>query len=207
VRSFVRGLFWIAGILGAMGLLLHLFLFDTWVIPGDDRTLASSVEPTLAPGDRILVQRGSVPHRGQLARCTYANGAVVIGRVVAHGGEQLEIKGGRAFVAGKPVANHRHGCEPIRVVHPASGNEVQLGCAVEDNGAWTYQIAMATQHPEPDRTALVPAGHLFLLSDNRHLHQDSRDFGPVDASLCEHVVFRLWGESYMDASRRNTILW
>ncbi len=39
------------------------------------------------------------------------------------------------------------------------------------------------------------------------MHQDSRDFGQVDASTCEHVAFPLWGERYTDGSRRFTILW
>jgi signal peptidase I len=51
------------------------------------------------------------------------------------------------------------------------------------------------------------AGKLFLVSDNRSMHEDSRDFGQVDASTCEHIVFRLWGEHYTDSSRRFTIIW
>ena len=54
---------------------------------------------------------------------------------------------------------------------------------------------------------MVEPGKLFLVSDDRHIHKDSRDFGGVDAATCEHVVFRLWGERFTDGSRRFNILW
>ncbi len=206
MRSFVRGVVWIAGILGAIALLLHLFLFDTWVVPGEDPLLAVSVQPTLGRGDRILIQRASIPRYGQLARCTLSNGAIVVGRVFGVAGDLVELKRERVFVAGKQTSS-RHGCTPVTVIHPVTQREVQLQCAVEDNGAWTYDILLAGDYPEGDRQARVPPGQLYLVSDNRHIHQDSRDFGPVPETSCGHVVFRLWGESYLDSSRRNTILW
>jgi signal peptidase I len=54
---------------------------------------------------------------------------------------------------------------------------------------------------------LVEPGKVFLVSDDRHIHKDSRDFGQVDGAACEHVVFRLWGESFGDSSHRFNVLW
>jgi signal peptidase I len=206
VRSLVRGIVWIAGIFGALVLLLHLFLFDTWVVPTDDALLVASVKPALTGGDRIVIQRASIPRYGQLARCTLSSGAVVIGRVFGMEGDLVEIKREQVFTAGKRTIS-RHGCPPVTLLHPVTQAEVELFCSVEDNGAWTYEVLAAGQYPEGERQARVPPGHLYLVSDNRHIHQDSRDFGPVEESRCGHVVFRLWGESYVDSSRRNTILW
>lgn len=44
-------------------------------------------------------------------------------------------------------------------------------------------------------TREVGAGMLFLISDNRDYHQDSRDFGAVPVEACrERIVFRLLGK-------------
>jgi signal peptidase I len=58
-----------------------------------------------------------------------------------------------------------------------------------------------------ESSAKVEAGKVFLVSDNRLMHLDSRDFGQVDVSTCSHIVYRLWGERFTDSSRRFTILW
>jgi hypothetical protein len=40
------------------------------------------------------------------------------------------------------------------------------------------------------------------------MHLDSRDFGTIDPSSCQHIVFRLWGTTgFSDASHRFTIIW
>ena len=57
--------------------------------------------------------------------------------------------------------------------------------------------------PTPFRLK-VPAGQIFLASDNRHYHDDSRDFGAVTKESCkERVVFRLWSaRGWFDETRR-----
>ena len=45
------------------------------------------------------------------------------------------------------------------------------------------------------RSVDVGAGKVFLLSDNRSYHEDSRDFGTVPLSSCRgRIFFRLWGK-------------
>lgn len=207
-RSFVRTVFWLVGIFGGIAVLLHLFVFDTMVVPGDSPLFVTSVMPTLAPGDLVLVRRGGVPHDGQLARCASPDPTVpyVIGRVMGEGGETVEMSGERALINGRPFPS-RHGCPPVTLAHPVSGGQITLACQVEDNGASTYPVLLSRDYPEGTRMAVVEAGKLYLVSDNRHIHMDSRDFGLVDASTCEHVVFRLWGERFTDASRRFTVLY
>jgi signal peptidase I len=95
----------------------------------------------------------------------------------------------------------------VKIVHPITQEEITLNCATEDNGAWTYDYLVPVDRPEGARTAVVEQGKLFLLSDNRVIHKDSRDFGLIDATTCEHVVFRLWGDSFVDTSRRFTVLY
>ena len=90
--SFGRNMLWLAAILGAIVLLLYLFVFDTWVVPGDDPLLTASIAPTLSPDDRILTRRGSMPVTGELARCFMPDGSgkYTIGRVFGVGGDTVD---------------------------------------------------------------------------------------------------------------------
>jgi signal peptidase I len=206
--SFGRNLLWLVAILGSIGLLLYLFVFDTYVIPGDDPLATASILPTLSPQDRILTRRGSQPVVGELARCALpeGNGKYVIGRVFGGPGDDVEISNERVSVNGK-VPKTRFACGIVNVVHPVSGDAVPLTCSAEDNGSFTYNVLAHPEFRESPRRAKVEPNKLFLVSDDRHIHWDSRDFGQVDLSTCEHVVFRLWGETFGDSSHRFNVLW
>ncbi len=210
MKGFWRGVIWLSAIVGAIVLLLYLLVFDTWVVPGDDPMLTVSVEPMLRPGDRILTRRGTTPTFGQLARCRSPlnPGRYVVGRVFGMPGDTVEIKREIVSVAGQAIIPRR-GCPKVTLTHPVTGEIMSLACAEEENPAWSYStLHSASEYAlEGDMVAVVETGRAFLVSDDRHLHQDSRDFGQVDMSTCEHIVYRLWGESYADSSRRNTILW
>jgi signal peptidase I len=94
------------------------------------------------------------------------------------------------------------------VPHPVTENLITMNCGVVETGAGSFSVLSAqTGLSQGKHSAQVEAGKLYLVSDNRLLHEDSRDFGQVDASTCEHVVYRLWGEHFTDSSRRFTILW
>lgn len=201
-------MFWLAAIFGAVCLLLYLFVFDTSVVPGDDAQFVASIAPNLRPSDRILTRRGSQPRYGELARCLSPEGGgrYVIGRMFGGGGDTVQIVNERVAVNGKGMAT-RFGCGMVQVVNPATGEPVKLGCSAEDNGAFTYNVLVHPEFREADRFVSVDAGKVYLVSDNRHIHHDSRDYGLVDAASCEHVVFRLWGDTFVDSSRRFNLLW
>jgi signal peptidase I len=209
-RSFIRSVLWIGGIVGAVLLLLYLFLFDTWVLPGNDPLFVTSILPTLYPEDRLVISRNSSGDlkTGQLARCASPEpgGDWIIGRVMGKAGDNVEINQGRVLVNGKGIPS-RHQCDPVKVAHPVSGQEITLSCHVEDNGQWTYSYLFSSEYADGPRSALVEPGKVFVVSDNRHIHKDSRDFGQVDVSTCEHIVFRLWGDSFVDGKRRFTVLY
>ncbi len=206
-RSFTNTLFWLCGIIGAIGLLLYLFVFDTWVVPDRDVMFVASIQPTLLPNDRILTRRRSVPGVGELARCMDpTTGSYVIGRVMGVGNDVVEIKNGLVTTNGIGTPA-RHACSPVTLTHPVSEELVTLNCAAVETGAWTYHFLAHPQFNDGDHAITVEPGRAFLLSDNRHMHQDSRDFGTVDITTCEHVVFRLWGDRFTDAARRFTFLW
>ena len=206
--SFTKNALWLMGILGAICLLLYLFVFDTWVVPIGEPAVTAAIAPTLTPDDRILTRRGSTPKLGELARCIVPDGSgkYVIGRVFGTAGDSVVIENERVATNGKAPAT-RFSCGTMSVVHPVSGDAVPLVCSVEDNGSSTYSVLAHPEYREGQRSAKVEPGKAFIVSDNRHIHQDSRDFGQVDASTCEHVVFRLWGATFGDASHRFNILW
>jgi signal peptidase I len=48
----------------------------------------------------------------------------------------------------------------------------------------------------------------YLLSDDRHVHVDSRDFGALDVTACQHIVFRLVGAGgFGDDKKRLSVIW
>jgi len=206
--SFTRSVAWFVAIVGAVGVLLYLFVFDTWEVPGTDPLFVASVEPMLHPQDRILTSRQSTPGFGELARCLVPDGrgTFTVGRVFGVEGQTVEVLNERVAVNGKAPAS-RFPCGVVTLVHPVSQAPLALTCSVEDNGAFTYSVLTHPEYREGHTVALVEPGKVFLVSDDRHLHSDSRDFGQVDASTCQHVVFRLWGERFTDSSRRFNILW
>lgn len=209
VGGFTRTLVWLVGIFGALGYLLYLLVFDVWVVPrGPDGQFGASVLPTLMPEDKVLVQRGRTPLYGELARCAspVAAGVYVVGRVFGTAGDRVEVADNVITTNGKALAS-RHGCPQKVVAHPVTENLVTLTCNAAETGAWSFEYLSHPDFSGGTHSALVENGKIYLVSDNRLMHQDSRDFGQVDASTCEHIVFRLWGEKYADGARRFNILW
>ena len=200
---------WLGGILGAIGLLLYLLVVDVWVVPrGQEVQFPASILPTLMPEDKLLIHGGRVPRWGELARCASPQtaGEYVVGRVFGVPGDRVEVSDAGISTNGKPVSA-RTWCKQQVVAHPITGNLVTMQCGVADTGAWSFEYLTNSEMITGTRSALVEAGRLYLVSDNRVMHHDSRDFGQVDAATCEHIVFRLWGERYTDSSRRFDILW
>jgi signal peptidase I len=195
-------------ILGAIVLLLYLFVFDTWVVPSDDAPMLAAILPTLSPDDRVLTRRGTPPTYGELGRCMRPDGSgkYIVGRAFGFEGDTVQVDNERVAVNGKGIPT-RFGCGSMAVVNPLSGDTMTLSCTAEDNGAYTYNVLVHPEFREGQRVAKVEAGHVYLVSDDRHIHLDSRDFGLVDVSTCERVVFRLWGQTFTDGSHRFNILW
>jgi signal peptidase I len=209
MRGFLKLLAWTTGIVVVIIVVLNLTVFESWVIPNDDPMFVVSILPTLRPGARVLALRSGAISSGNLVRCTDpdATGRYVVARVVAHGGEQVEA-GESVLVNGKrnPAP---HACDDAKMFlrHPSTQEDVALGCGVEDTAGNEHQVLRDFEHPGPTVKTVVEVGKIYLISDNRHLHLDSRDFGQIDPATCQHIVYRLWGESWFDSSQRFTFLW
>jgi signal peptidase I len=128
-----------------------------------------SMESTLEQNDRVLVSkldyRFGVPQRGDIIVFNPPNDSSIpyVKRVIAVGGETIDLRDGKVFVNGKLVE-----------VPQATGNTLP-------------------QAPQITYPFTVPAGDVFVLGDNRLFSSDSRTFGPVPVpSIIGKVILRFW---------------
>jgi signal peptidase I len=209
MRTWFKILGWIAAVVGAVLAVLYVFFFDVWTVPIDDPMLSASIEPTLSAGDLVVVTRRTEVSRGDLLRCPdpQAPGRFIIGRAIGKFGDQLDISAEFVAIDSRRTPSPR-GC-PSMVIHdPQSAEDQTLACSVEEFSEMTYQALRSVDHPEPPTRATVEPGKWYLVSDDRHVHVDSRDFGQIVTSGCQHIVFRIVGATgFGDRSRRLTIIW
>ncbi|HEX3343896.1 MAG TPA: signal peptidase I [Polyangiaceae bacterium] len=210
MRTWLKLVGWVGGILGAVVLILYVFVFDVWTVPSDDPMESASIEPTLSAGDVVLVSRHTSVTRGNLLRCPdpQAPGRFVIARAIAPSGEHIEISNEVVTIDGKRLPSPRACDVPVALIHdPQTDQDVNLRCSIEDYGERDFW-ALRADTPEPPSKALVEPGRWFLVSDDRHVHVDSRDFGQIDVSTCLHIVFRIEGKAGLgDEKKRLNVIW
>lgn len=206
-----RGVGWTLAALLLIGLVLRLTAFDLWTVP-DDAFLGASAAPTLAAGDTVITLRRGTPGFGDLVRCPDPKDPklVVLGRIGGVAGDTIEIEGARLWVNGRSYQSESACADPkVLVKHPETLKDVEMKCEVVQMGSgWHYRAHAGQLFTEQKKTATVGAGKVFLVSDNRTMHDDSRDFGLVDASTCvERPVFRLWSKAgWSDEQSRFTVI-
>jgi signal peptidase I len=211
MRTWLKLIGWVGGIVGAIGLVLYLFVFDVWTVPADDPMESASIEPALSAGDVIVLSRHTSVSRGNLLRCAdpQAPGRFVIARAIAASGETLELHEEVVTIDGKRLPSPR-ACDTATVLirDPQTNDDVTLHCAIEDYGERDFDALRSSEHAEAPTKALVDVGRWYLVSDDRHLHVDSRDFGAIDPATCLHVVFRVEGQAgFGDSKKRLSIVW
>jgi signal peptidase I len=205
--SFWRGLAWISVIVAFLGVSARVLLMQEWVVP-DDPKMSAAVAPSLAGGDTILFMKRSKPAFGDLVRCTDPDdpNRYVVGRVAGLHGDTVETNGKELTVNGMHYRSEM-ACkeDKVRVPHPTSGSTVEIQCEQVQMGGHPH---FRGHNPDdglhlPTKT-IVGEGMLYLISDDRTYHDDSRDFGTIPATSCTgRIVFRLWGkEGWKDDQRR-----
>jgi signal peptidase I len=164
---------WIIIIVVALlvALVIKTFLFQAFYIPSE------SMEPTLKPGDRVLVNKLSYDlhsiHRSDIVvfkrpPAEAGNPAIkdLIKRVVGLPGDTIEGIRGQVYINGQPL------------------KESYL-----PPGTYTTNL----------RRQVVPAGAYFVMGDNRSNSSDSRFIGPIPGSLIVGRAFiRVWPLSSVD---------
>lgn len=164
----------------------------------------SSMWPTIEPGDRIFVEKCAYglrvpftdrwvvdaggPDVGDVIVFSDPRGGPVplVKRVVAVGGQTVQMKDGVLFVDGRPQRIERLG--DGRVVE-------HLGEVVHDSGSRDF---------EDFGPVVVAPDHFFAMGDNRANSMDSRVFGAVPRNLVRGrvvgTVYR-YGDEGFDGSR------
>lgn len=128
-----------------------------------------SMEPTLFQSDRVLVSkldyRFASPQVGDIVVFDPTSDASIpfVKRVVATGGDLVDIRDGQLYVNGEP-----------------SDLPGATGLTQSQSPQITYPLQL-------------PDGHFFALGDNRQSSSDSRSFGPQPyGSIVGKVILRFW---------------
>jgi signal peptidase I len=198
-------------------LAFRTFLYEAVYIP------SGSMLPTLQIGDYVVVEKWAYgarlpftasaqatwasPRRGDVVVFLNPSGGAsaddLIKRVVAVGGDRVEIRDGHLVLNGKPV-------EREALAGPCSymdkkgerGGWTEAPCTdfVERLDGHAYHT-----HCTPGRACgdvpvqVVPAGHVFLAGDHRDHSADSRVFGPVPVDRVKGrawVALVSWGDRF-----------
>lgn len=119
------------------------------------------MEPTLLPGDRLLVQRVGPNSEIRIGEIVVMEdpdprykGETVIKRVIATGGNWVAVYRGVVFLNGQALEEPYLKEPPAYVLPPV----------------------------------YVPPGYIFVLGDNRNHSEDSSDYGPVRRELVKGVA-------------------
>ena len=124
---------------------LFRFVIGFSVIGGD------SMSPTLIDGDVVIYNRLAGEYRpGDVISMRVPSGEYYVKRVIAVGGDVVDIVNGTVTVNGQPLEN-----------------DWGYGETLEETGAVIYPYA-------------VREGNVFVLGDNRGVSMDSRTFGEVN---------------------------
>lgn len=156
-------------------LTLIIFLVIQNFVAQPYKVQQQSMQRTLEPEEYVLVDkltpRFDTYKRGDIVVFTPPedwgdDGTPFIKRVIATGGDTLEIKDdGLVYVNGDALE------EPY-VYRDEPGDPPQATTAPLDRSTWT-----------------IPAGELFLMGDHRANSADSRTFGPVEV---DNIIGRAW---------------
>ena len=189
--------------------------------------LQARYDITLEPGERAAVPTGLavaipegfaglvLPRSGHARRLGVGvvNGPGLIDAVrAAVGGElrYVEVQGPLLRVNGKTYTATEACTDPMFVVaHPDTGSDVELQCSrVDMGGGWHFRGTVGKPNPSNDHKKRVGTNNVYLISDNRELHEDSRDFGTLPHASChQRIFFRLWGAAgWSDVESRMTLI-
>jgi len=152
--------------------LLQAFVVKPFVIP------TPSMATTVTAGDRVLVDRISyhftAVDRGDIIVFEGQGPIPLLKRVVGLPGDVLSIRDERLYVNGEPL-----GEDDVRHIH---GEPAPTLPGPDPGQPWSL-------HDE----YVVPAGHYFVMGDNRIDSADSRWWGTVDQDeIVGKAVLVLW---------------
>ncbi|MBL0849429.1 MAG: signal peptidase I [Candidatus Liberibacter ctenarytainae] len=184
VKSILHAIFW--------AVLIRTFLFQPSTIP------SGSMIPTLLVGDYIIINKFSYGYskyslpfsfnlfKGRIFKDQPQRGDVVVfrlprdtnidyvKRVIGLPGDKISIREGLLYINDVVVSHHSEGVFSYKYEKEWGDNIPLLREKIDNNV--TYQVLLkdifAYQNNIPD--FFVPAGHYFMMGDNRDRSVDSR---------------------------------
>jgi signal peptidase I len=192
MRKLLRFLLWTAIIVGVIVGVARATAIRWWKVPDDDPYLEASVAPSLRGGDWVLLWRLTEPRFGDLVLCPEpgAPERVVVARIIGEPGDRVVVKGATLRV-NRADAETEQACteSTFTVKHPTTGTEVEEQCQIEAIAGASHKRGSAGGVQPVDVDTQVETGKVFLVSDNRLLPYDSRDFGQAERSTCKETIF------------------
>ena len=153
---------------------------------------SGSMMNTVMPGDRLMARKFSREvKRGQVLIFQYpGDSTYYLSRVLGLPNETLEVRGTSVYIDGNKRVNE----EKVMVESVDPEDELKE-ISVEGNGRYrVFYLALAEGQriPDPimDGPHQIPAGHYFMMGDNRDNSEDSRYRGTVPREL-------IWGEPFI----------
>lgn len=212
-------------ILGSMllALVVRSFVLQPFNAP------SSSMTPALVTGDYFFVSKtaygysrysfpfglipiegraySSTPERGDIAVFRSEDGADYVKRIVGLPGETIQMIDGVLNIDGSPVVLKMTGSYVLD--EGASNRSVEILRETLPNGV-SYPVLNMADNSTGDSTEIfsVPAGHYFMMGDNRDNSSDSRfNIGTVPfENLIGKAVRIFWNSEGADYSQRRSLI-
>jgi signal peptidase I len=159
---------------------------------------SGAMMPTLRVGDRLMIRKGHGHiQRGDIVVFKYPRDPSTdyVKRVVAAGGDTVEVRGGVLMINGSPLGQPLDEPCTYRDEHAPIPDGAEQPCKLlrETNAGRAYTIMQM-----PDRTAAdfppqtIGAGEVFVMGDNRDNSHDSRHWGPLPVALIKGTATLTW---------------
>jgi signal peptidase I len=160
------------------------------------------MEPTLLPGDFILVNKFSYglrlpvlnnkiidlgePERGDVVVFRYPEDPSIafIKRIVGLPGDKLEYRDKQLYINDKPITQE--------VIPRSAGDNMGITQFIEYLGENGHQMQIMEGRPDRDMKYEVPEGQYFAMGDNRDNSRDSRVWGTLPEQNLIGKAFLIW---------------
>src|SRR6267142_1985445 len=176
------------GVAVAIALLLRAFVVEAFQIPSG----------SMIPFTNTKIIQLAEPKRGDIIVFKYPldQSTDYIKRVVGLPGDVIEMRQEELYVNGRPVPRERvprpyHYSDASHGTGPPEDHEGELWIENLD-GHKHETIQEPVRGPRDFERKVVPAGHVFVMGDNRDNSSDSRVWGTVDRDLIKGKALIVW---------------